>query len=149
MRTWDDEKSVIYLLLLLVRHGQNNNFFGRTKLEKIRYILNRIFTNKELNLYVKSPFLKSNWQVIEKISIKLTKELVFSANNNFIKWTDGCKMGGPISVIFSDIYMYKMEEDVGKPLKPILQALCERYVCLIKRNEADAFFDALIYTILI
>ena len=58
-------------------------------------------------------------------------------------------MGGPISVIFSDIYMYKMEEDVEKPLKPILQTLCERYVCLIKRNEADAFFDALIYTILI
>ena len=35
---WDDEKSVIYLLLLLVQHGQNNYFFGRTKLEKIRYI---------------------------------------------------------------------------------------------------------------
>ena len=58
-------------------------------------------------------------------------------------------MGGLISVIFSDIYMYKMEEDVEKPLKPILKALCERYVCLIKRKEADAFFDALIYTILI
>ena len=39
MRTWDDEKSVIYLLLLLVQHGQNNYFFGRTKLEKIRYNL--------------------------------------------------------------------------------------------------------------
>ena len=38
MRTWDDEKSVIYLLLLLVRHGQNNYFFGRTKLEKIGYL---------------------------------------------------------------------------------------------------------------
>ena len=36
VRTWDDEKSVIYLLLLLVRHGQNNYFFGRAKLEKIR-----------------------------------------------------------------------------------------------------------------
>ena len=36
VRTWDDEKSVIYLLLSLVRHGQNNYFFGRTKLEKIR-----------------------------------------------------------------------------------------------------------------
>ena len=37
MQTWDDEKSVNYLFLLLVRHGQNNYFFGRTKLEKIRY----------------------------------------------------------------------------------------------------------------
>ena len=39
MRTWDDEKSVIYLLLLLVRHGQSNYFFGRTKLER------RVFDN--------------------------------------------------------------------------------------------------------
>ena len=38
--TWDDEKSVIYLLVLLVRHGQNNYFFGHTKLEKIRYVNN-------------------------------------------------------------------------------------------------------------
>ena len=41
MRTWDDEKSVIYLLLLLVQHGQNNYFFGGTKLEKIQYIVTK------------------------------------------------------------------------------------------------------------
>ena len=28
--------SNVYFLLLLVQHGQNNYFFGRTKLEKIR-----------------------------------------------------------------------------------------------------------------
>ena len=44
---WDDEKSVIYLLLLLVRHGQNNYFFGRTKLEKIRTNVVAQYTKKD------------------------------------------------------------------------------------------------------
>ena len=34
-------------------------------------------------------------------------------------------MEGPISVLFPDIYMCKMEEDVVKPLKPIFY---KRYV---------------------
>ena len=29
-------------------------------------------------------------------------------------------MGGPVSVVFSDIFMCKMEEDVVVPTKPIL-----------------------------
>ena len=45
MRPCDDDKSVIYLLLLLVRHGQNNYFFGRTKLEKILYVLGKTAVN--------------------------------------------------------------------------------------------------------
>ena len=51
---------------------------------------------------------------------------------------------GPISVVFSDIYMCKMEEDVVKPLKPIF---CKRYVddtyIKRKRNGSDTLFDAL------
>ena len=53
-------------------------------------------------------------------------------------------MGGPISVVFSDIYMCKMGEDVVKPLKPIFY---KRYVddTIIKRkrNESDTLFNAL------
>ena len=53
-------------------------------------------------------------------------------------------MGGPISVVFSDIYMCKMEEDVVKPWKPIFH---KRYVedtyGKRKRNESDTLFDAL------
>ena len=52
-------------------------------------------------------------------------------------------MGVPISVVFSDIYMCKMEEDVVKPLKPIFY---KHYVddTYVKRkcNEADTLFDA-------
>ena len=62
MRTWDDEKSVIYLLILLVRHGQNNYFFGLTKLEEIRYI-------QEAD-YIKANFLL--WCIY-----KLTESFLF------------------------------------------------------------------------
>ena len=53
-------------------------------------------------------------------------------------------MGGPISVVFSGIYMCKMESDVLKPLKPIFY---KRYMddTYIKRklNEVNTLFDAL------
>ena len=80
--------------------------------ETIEHILKRIYTNKELK-----PFCKKF--IFKKLLIKLTKESVFSANNCLIKQIDGCPVGGPISVVFSDIYMCKMQEDVVKPLKPI------------------------------
>ena len=50
--------------------------------------------------------------------LKLTKECVFSVNNRLIKQIDGCPMGGPISAVFSDIYVSKMEEDIVTPMKP-------------------------------
>ena len=105
--------------------------------ETIEYILNRVYTDKELK-----PLCKKS--IFKKLLKKLTKESVFSTNNRLIKQTDGCPMGGPISVVFSDIYMCKMEEDVVKPLKPIFY---KRYVddTYVKRKckEADTLFDAL------
>ena len=50
-------------------------------------------------------------------TVKLTKKCVFSANNRLIKQIDGCPMGGPISVVLSDIYVCKMEEDIVTPSK--------------------------------
>ena len=94
--------------------------------ETIEYILNRVYSNKELKSLCKKSIFK-------KFLIKLTKEPVFSANNRFIKQTDGCPMRGPMSVVFSDIYMCKMEEDVEKPLKTIFY---KRYVddTYVKKN---------------
>ena len=40
-------------------------------------------------------------------------------------WKPQCPMRGPISAVFSDIYMCKMEEEIVKPLKPIFY---KRYV---------------------
>ena len=53
-------------------------------------------------------------------------------------------MGGPISGVFSDIYMCKMEEDVVKTLEPIFyEGYVDETHVKRKRNEADTLFDAL------
>ena len=105
--------------------------------ETIEYILKGIYTNKVLK-----PLCKKS--IFKKSLIKLTKKSVFSASNRLIKQIDGYPMGGPISVVSSDIYMCKMEEDVVKSLKPIFY---KRYVddtyVKRKRNESDTLFDVL------
>ena len=74
----------------------------------------------------------------------MTKESVFSVNNHLIKQSDGCPMGGPISVVFSDIYMCKMEEDVVKPLKPIFYKHYVGDMCVKRKcSETDTLFDVL------
>ena len=59
-------------------------------------------------------------------------------NNRFIKQVDGCPMGGPMSVVFSDIYVCTMEEDIVIPAKPIFY---KRYVddtyIWRKKHETD------------
>ena len=81
--------------------------------------------------------------IFKKLLIKLTKECTFSVNNGLIKQIGGCPMGGPISVVFADIYMCKMEDDVVTPLKPIFY---KRYVddtYLRKKNATDELFEKL------
>ena len=79
-----------------------------------------------------------------KFLLKLTKECVFSVNNRLIKKIDGCPMGGPISIVFSDIYVCKMEEDIVTPMKPHFH---KRYVrdthIRRKKNEPDSLFEKL------
>ena len=53
----------------------------------------------------------------------LKKESVFPVNTCLIKQIDGYPMRGPLSVIFLDIYMCKMEDDVVNPLKHIFYKL--------------------------
>ena len=62
-------------------------------------------------------------------------------NNRLIKQIDGYPMGGTMSVVFADIYMCKMEDDVVAPLKPIFY---KRYVddtyVRKKKNTTDDLF---------
>ena len=44
---------------------------------------------------------------------------MFSINNRLIKQVDGCPMGRPRSVVFSDVYVCKMEEDIVIPANSI------------------------------
>ena len=77
-----------------------------------------IYVNKKLE-----PICSKT--VFKRLLLKLTTECTFMFNDKFYQQTDGCSMGGPLSVIMSDIWMVKMENDVVKPKKTvILQTLC-------------------------
>ena len=86
--------------------------------ETIDYILDQIYNKKKLK-----PICSK--LIFKRLLLKLATEVTFTINNNFFKQTDGCTMGGPLSVTFSDIFMIKMENDTVIPMKPIFY---RRYV---------------------
>ena len=51
--------------------------------------------------------------------INLTTKCTFKFNSGILKQVVGCTMGGPPSVVFSDMCMVKMENDVVISSKPI------------------------------
>ena len=65
-------------------------------------------------------------------------------NLNFNKKTDGCLIGGALSVIFSDIYMTKTKQEVAKPINP---RFYERFVHNVinkrKKDRTDSLFENL------
>ena len=75
--------------------------------------------------------------------LKSTKN-TFMLNLNFYKQIEGCSMGGPLSVTFSDINMTKTEEEVVKPTNP---SFYERFVDDIiskkKKDQPDLLFENL------
>ena len=105
--------------------------------ETIDYIIHKIYIKNVIE-----PMCKKS--IFKKLLRKLTKECTFLVNNRLIKQIDGCPMGGPISVVFADIYMCKMEDDVVAPLKPIFY---KRYVddtyVIRKKNTTDELFEKL------
>ena len=53
-------------------------------------------------------------------------------------------MGGPLSVILSDIFMIKMENDIVIPAKPILyKRFVDDIISRRKKNTVDKLFEAL------
>ena len=72
---------------------------------------------------------------------KLAKGCIFSYWQ-LLKQADACPMGGSISVVFSNIFMCKMEIDVIVPSKPIFY---KPYVndtnMRIKKNDVDKLFE--------
>ena len=69
--------------------------------ETIDYILDQIYNKKKLKPIC--PKL-----IFKRLLLKLATKVTFTINNNFFKETDGCAMGRPLSVKFSDIFMIKM-----------------------------------------
>ena len=79
--------------------------------ETIDYIIKSIYTHKKL------PQICSKL-VFRRPREKITKECLFQLCFKFYKQVDGCAMGGPLSVTFSDIYMAKMEDDIVDKYQP-------------------------------
>ena len=105
--------------------------------ETIDYIIHKIYIKNVIE-----PMCKKS--IFKKLLIKLTKECTFSVNNGLIKQIDGCHMGGPISVVFADIYyMCKMEDDVVAPLKLIFYNLYVDDTYLRKKNTTEKLFEKL------
>ena len=56
---------------------------------------------------------------LRKLLFKLTKGYVFSVTEKLLRQVDICPMGGPISVVFADVFICKIELDVVAPAIPI------------------------------
>ena len=56
---------------------------------------------------------------------KLAKGCVFLVTEKLLSQVDICPMGGPIFVVFADVFICKMELDVVVPVIPIFY---KRYV---------------------
>ena len=54
------------------------------------------------------------------------------------KQIDGCTMGGPLPVIFSDTYMTKTEEEVVKPANPrFYKRFADDIISKKKKDQPD------------
>ena len=74
-------------------------------------IINEIYVENQLpKLYSKLIF--------KRLLLNLTTENTFMLNSKFYKQVDGCSMGGPLSVIFPDIYLTKTERNIAERTKP-------------------------------
>ena len=61
--------------------------------------------------------------------------MCFQLLKNYLKQVDGCPMGGPISVVFSDIFMCKMEFDAVVPAKTIFYKRCVDNTYIYAKKE--------------
>ena len=118
--------------LLLVQEVEENasydiecRFTNIPMYDTIDYILEQIYVQHKLK-----PICSE--LIFKRLLIKLSTEVTFTFNSKFCIQTDGCALGGPLSVTFSDMYMTKMERDVIRPFNPIFY---HRYVDDIYNRE--------------
>ena len=101
------------------------------------YILEQIYVHNKL------PMICSKL-IFCRLLEKITTGNFFQPNSKFFKQTDGCAMGGPLSVALSDIWMVKMENNIVIPHRPIFY---RRYIDDVinrrKKHEEDLLFKKL------
>ena len=66
-------------------------------------------------------------------------------NSKFYKQSDGCTMGGPLSVTFSNIYLTKLEIDKVRPTKPLFyKRFVDDVIYRRKKNTPDSLLTTVI-----
>ena len=133
----------------LIKNASNSNkyedvsydvesFFTSIPVEEtINYIVDRTYVRKEIE-----PLCKK--LIFKKLLFKLTKGCVFSVSGKLLKQVDGCPLGGPLSVVLSDIFMCKMEYDVVVPAKPIFyKRYADDTYVRRKNNDVEKLFEEL------
>ena len=93
----DDEEDVSY--------DADSLFVSILIEETINYITDQIYAHKKLR-----PICSK--LIFRKLLIKLATKCTFKFNSRFLKQVNGCTMGEPLFVTFSDIYMVKIKNDV-------------------------------------
>ena len=111
--------------------------------ETIDYILDEIYVKNKL------PKICSKL-IFKRLLLKLRTENTFMFTSEFYKQADGCTMGGPLSVIFSDIYIYiniymtKTERAVVNPSKPkFYKRFVDDIINRRNKNQPDDLFQKL------
>ena len=66
---------------------------------------------------------------------------MFSINNRLIKEIDGCPMDGPISVVFSDIYVCKVQKEIATNPVFYKRYVDDTYVRRKKYETEKLFID--------
>ena len=105
--------------------------------ETIKYIIHQIYTEKKI------PPICSKL-IFKRLLLKLTTECSFQFNHQLLKQVEGCTMGGPLSVAFTEIHMVRMENDIVIPLKPIFyRRFVDDIINRRKKNVPDELFSKL------
>ena len=122
--------------------------------ELVSYDVDSLFTNVPINetidyildeIYVHNKLPKlSTKLVFKRLLLKLTTESTFIFQSQFYKQTDGCTMGGPLSVIFSNIFLSKLEKEKVLPLHPpMYKRFVDDVINKRKKNIPDSLLETL------
>ena len=94
-----------------------NNFTNSDEYEDVSYVVETLFNKLTSCSERNRTFCPKRF--FKKLSVKLTKECLFTVNGMLSKQIDSCSMSGPVFVVFSDINICKMEFDVVAPGTPL------------------------------
>ena len=105
--------------------------------ETIEYILDEIYVHNKL------PKLCSRL-IFKRLLLKLTTKSTFKFNSKFYKQSDGCTMGGPLSVTFFNIYLTKLKKDKVRSTNSLLyKPFVDDVINRRKNSKLDALLTSL------